>query len=80
VGVPEIEQSLVPRVSPVGRPGLAVQPVIAPPVLAGLLEAIAVPLFVVRELGVNAIAGAPSFTVMVKLAVPVPPVLDAVRV
>jgi hypothetical protein len=78
VGVPVIEQSTVLNDSPEGSAWLTVQPVIAPPVLAGVRVAIALPIVPTSVLGLNDRTGATSFTVSVKLAWLVPPVFEAV--
>jgi hypothetical protein len=80
LGVPEIAQLVPERLNPAWSAGVTVQPVIAPPVLPGVWVATATPLVATRLEGENAITGAASFTVIVKVAAPVPPVFEAVIV
>jgi hypothetical protein len=80
VGVPEMAQVVEASERPAGRAGLALQPVMEPPVLEGVWVAMAVPLVAVSELGLKVMTGATSLTVRVKEAEACPPELEAVMV
>jgi hypothetical protein len=81
VGVPLIAPVDESKASPAGRDGETDQEVIVPPLDVGVVVDIAVPFVNVNVLGEYAIVdGAISFTVMVKVAVSLPPVLLAVTV
>jgi hypothetical protein len=49
LGVPEMEQLVLPRLSPEGKAGVMLQPVIVPPVEPGVCAVIAVPLVATRD-------------------------------
>ena len=66
--------------SPVGSAGLEAQEVTVPPAFAGVLDAIAVPLVKVYGLPLYEIDGGGSFTAMLTVVLPLPPVLVAVMV
>ena len=68
------------RLRPAGSAGEAEQAVMAPPEVEGVCVAIAAFLVATSELGLKAIAGATSLTVMVKEAEAWPPELEAVMV
>ena len=81
VGVPEIAPFEVEKERPEGSDGETDHEVIVPPLDVGVAVVIAVPFVNVNVLGEYAIVdGAMSFTVMVKVAVSLPPVLLAVTV
>jgi len=81
VGVPLIAPVVLLKLRPAGRDGEIDQFVGAPPPVVGETVDIVVPLTNVSELGEYVTAdGARSLTVIVKLAVSVPPVLVAVMV
>ena len=68
------------RLRPAGRAGEAEHPVMVPPVLEGVWVAMAAFLVATSELGLKAIEGATSLTVMEKEAEPEPPEFVAVMV
>jgi hypothetical protein len=71
---------VVARLKPVGRAGVTEQPVITPPVLEGVWVVMATPLVATSELGLKAMTGAASLTVMERLAAEEPPEFEAVMV
>ena len=80
-GVPLMAPVEESRDNPAGKDGETDQEVIVPPLEVGVAVVIAVPFVNVNVLGEYAIVdGAMSFTVMVKVAVSLPPVLLAVTV
>ena len=80
VGVPLIAPVEVSSDNPAGRDGDTEYETTVPPVDVTVSVVIAVPFSSVRELELYEIDGAISLTVMVMLAVSVPPVLVAVMV
>ena len=81
VGVPLIAPVEVSNDRPDGSDGVIVQEVIAPPLAVGVIVVIATFTVSVEELGLYAIEeGAASVTVMVTVAVALPPEFDAVTV
>ena len=80
VGVPEMAQVEDERLRPAGSAGLTLHPVMAPPVAVGVCVAMAASLVAVSVLGLKAIEGATSLTVMEKAAEAEPPELEAVMV
>ena len=81
VGVPLIAPVEASKDKPSGSAGETDHEVIVPPLDVGVAVVIAVPLVSVNVLGEYAIVdGAMSFTVMVTVAVSLPPVLVAVIV
>jgi hypothetical protein len=80
VGVPLIAPVDVSRDNPAGSDGETEYDTTAPPVEVTVSVVIAVPFSRVREVVLYAMEGAISLTVMVTLAVSVPPVLVAVIV
>ena len=80
VGVPEMAQVVLASESPAGSAGLTLHPVMAPPVAVGVCVAMAASLVATSELGLKAIEGATSLTVMEKAAEAEPPELEAVMV
>jgi hypothetical protein len=80
VGVPVITHEVVLRDKPVGSAGLTLHEVGAPPVFVGVIVPTLIPLVKMNGLPANPSAGVASFTVALKVAVPVPAVLVAVTV
>ena len=81
VGVPEMVPSVVLKLKPAGSVAEIVHEVTSPPLTLGVTEVIAVPLVSVNEFGLYVRdEGATSLTVMLMVAVSLPPVLVAVTV
>jgi hypothetical protein len=80
VGFPLMAPVEESRDKPAGSDGETDQEVIAPPLVVGVNVVMAVPFSKVREFELYEIDGATSLTMMVMLAVSVPPVLFAVIV
>lgn len=80
VGVPLIAPVEESRASPAGSPGDTDHVVTVPPEEVGVAVVIAVPFVSVNVLGLYDTTGITSFTVMVTVAVSLPPVLLAVMV
>ena len=81
VGVPEIVPSEVSNDRPAGRVGEIDHDVTAPPLAEGVTDVMAVPLVSVNVAGLYVREdGMTSFTVMVTVAVSLPPVFEAVIV
>ena len=80
VGFPLIAPVEESRDKPAGSDGETDQEVMAPPLVVGVNVVMAVPFSKVREFELYEIDGATSLTMMVMLAVSVPPVLFAVIV
>ena len=80
VGVPQIVPLLVPKLRPDGRDGETEYETTVPPLDVTEVVVMAVPLVNVKEFVLYVIDGAISLTVIVTLAVSVPPVLVAVIV
>ena len=80
VGVPLMAPVVVSRAKPAGSDGDTEYETTAPPVEVTVAVVMAVPLVNVKEFVLYVIDGAMSLTVIVTLAVSVPPVLVAVIV
>ena len=80
VGVPLIAPVEVSRANPAGRDGVTEYETTVPPLDVTEVVVMAVPLVSVKEFVLYVIDGAISLTVIVTLAVSVPPVLVAVIV
>ena len=80
VGFPLMAPVEESRDKPAGSDGETDQEVMAPPLVVGVNVVMAVPFSTVREFELYEIDGATSLTMMVMLAVSVPPVLFAVIV
>jgi hypothetical protein len=80
VGFPLMAPVEESRDKPAGSDGETDQEVMAPPLVVGVNVVMAVPFSKVREFELYEIDGATSLTMMVMLAVSVPPVLFAVIV